>query len=218
MPAARKRPTQQRSRETVERIIDGATRVLTEGGYQQASTNRIAAEAGVSPGSVYQYFTDKDEIVAAVIGRVVDGFGESVSPALRLAASQPPAQATRTVLEAVLGHLEPRAKLLDAFVDRVPADHYPEAFAGLRRRVSDITFQLLAGHRDALRHQDLERMTWLAVTITQNLTVRYVLDQPPIARDDFLDDLTAIVLRLATPGAPGLGTATAAEPATAPEA
>lgn len=195
--ATRKSPTQARSRATVERIVDAATRVLTQDGYHRASTNRIAAEAGVSPGSLYQYFSSKDEIVAAVIGRVVEGFAESISPALRQAAGEAPPEATRTVLEAVLAHLEPRAALLDAFVDRVPAEAYEEALGQLRARVSDVLFHLLAAQRPHLRHDDLDRMTWMSLTVVQNLTVRFVIDHPPISRDDFLEDLTGILLGLA---------------------
>lgn len=193
---SRKSPRQARSRATVERIIDAATRVLADSGYHHASTNRIAAEAGVSPGSLYQYFSGKDEIVAAVIERVVEGFGNSVAPSLRQALTQPPRDATRTVLDGVLAHLEPRAALLDAFVDHVPAETYAGTLAGLRSRVGDVVFALLAAQQDHLRHDDLERMTWTALTVVQNLVVRYVLEQPPIARDDFLDDVTDLVMRI----------------------
>ena len=56
----------------VERIVSAGARVLEARGYQDASTNRIAREAGVSPGSLYQYFPDKDAIVAEIILRLID--------------------------------------------------------------------------------------------------------------------------------------------------
>lgn len=203
--AGRKAPTQARSRETVDRIVDAATRVLTADGYHRASTNRIAAEAGVSPGSLYQYFGNKDEIVSAVIDRVIDGFADSVAPALRQAAGEDPAAATRTVLDAVLAHLEPRAPLMNAFVDRVPAENYALAICTLRARVSDVVFHLLAAQHPGLGQVELERRAWFVVTLVQHLTVRYLLDDPPIEREAFLDDLSALVM------AAGLG-ATADSP------
>lgn len=154
----------------------------------------------MSPGSLYQYFGSKDEIVAAVIDRVAEGFAESISPALRQAAGEPPHDATRTVLESVLTHLEPRAALLDSFVDRVPAEAYEQALGQLRARISDVIYHLLAAQRDQLRHGDLERMTWMAVQMTQHLVVRYILDRPRITRDDFLDDLSGLLLGLAMRG------------------
>lgn len=56
----------------VERILSAAARVLEDSGYQDASTNRIAREAGISPGSLYQYYPDKDAIVAEIILRLID--------------------------------------------------------------------------------------------------------------------------------------------------
>jgi AcrR family transcriptional regulator len=58
-------PTQARSRATVEAILGGTARVLASRGYAKATTNHIAEAAGVSIGSFYQYFADKDAAVAA---------------------------------------------------------------------------------------------------------------------------------------------------------
>jgi AcrR family transcriptional regulator len=182
----------------VQRILDAATRVLEDVGYHGASTNRIAAEAGVSPGSVYQYFTDKDEIVATIIKRLIDDFAEGVAPALRHAATLDPATGVRTVLEAVLDVLERDAVLLRALVDRVPAADQEEALRPVRARISDFIYQTLA----TLNHsppQDLDRLTWTILELTQHLPVRYVLDRPPITRADFIEDLSQIVLNLAYP-------------------
>lgn len=59
-------PVQARSRETVEAILGGAARVLASHGYSGTTTNHIADAAGVSIGSLYQYFTDKDHVIAAL--------------------------------------------------------------------------------------------------------------------------------------------------------
>jgi AcrR family transcriptional regulator len=65
----RKRPQQARSRHTVERIVDAATRVFIEMGYSAATTNHIAAQAEVSVGSLYQFFPHKAALLEAVQGR-----------------------------------------------------------------------------------------------------------------------------------------------------
>jgi AcrR family transcriptional regulator len=66
--APRKPPSQNRSRATVEAILEAAAELLAAPG-RSASTNRIAARAGVSVGSLYQYFPGKDAIVAALFER-----------------------------------------------------------------------------------------------------------------------------------------------------
>ena len=58
----RKQPRQRRSVATVTAILDAAARILTETGYATASTNRIAERAGVSIGSLYEYFPGKEAV------------------------------------------------------------------------------------------------------------------------------------------------------------
>ena len=65
----RKAPRQARSAETVRVIVEGAARVLERGGLDGFSTNAVAVEAGVSVGSVYQYFPAKDALIGALIVR-----------------------------------------------------------------------------------------------------------------------------------------------------
>ena len=62
----RKSASQERSRLTVQAILDATARILVREGFDKASTNRIAEVAGVSIGSLYQYFPSKEAIVAAL--------------------------------------------------------------------------------------------------------------------------------------------------------
>ncbi|HEY8922879.1 MAG TPA: helix-turn-helix domain-containing protein [Polyangia bacterium] len=62
----RRRPRQQRAQQTVETVLQGAVRVLARDGLDAVTTNRIAEAAGVSIGSVYQYFPDKRAIFLAL--------------------------------------------------------------------------------------------------------------------------------------------------------
>ena len=65
----RKPPKQARSRETVRAIVEAAARVLEVDGLDGFSTNAVAERAGVSIGSLYQYFPRKEAIVRALIER-----------------------------------------------------------------------------------------------------------------------------------------------------
>ena len=69
---ARKSPSQERSRRTVERILDTAARIFHEQGYAGATTNDVADEAGVSVGSLYQYFPNKDALLVALTRRHIE--------------------------------------------------------------------------------------------------------------------------------------------------
>ncbi|WP_174186961.1 TetR/AcrR family transcriptional regulator [Nocardia barduliensis] len=68
----RRRPTQQRAKETRERILDTAARLFGECGIAETSTNRIAAEAGLSIGAVYRYFPDRTAIVDELLERLLE--------------------------------------------------------------------------------------------------------------------------------------------------
>ena len=68
----RKWPSQARSKATVEAILAAAARVFRRQGYAGSTTDRIAERAGVSVGSLYQYFPNKDAILVALAERHID--------------------------------------------------------------------------------------------------------------------------------------------------
>src|SRR5215469_493144 len=63
----RKLASQERSRATVDALLEATARILLKEGYDKASTNRIAEVAGVSIGSLYQYFPSKEALVSTAI-------------------------------------------------------------------------------------------------------------------------------------------------------
>lgn len=79
--APRRRPTQARSKQTVEAILEGAARVFRREGFE-ATTNRIAEEAGVGIGSVYEYFPNKQALLHALAERHVELAESRISAAL----------------------------------------------------------------------------------------------------------------------------------------
>jgi AcrR family transcriptional regulator len=93
---ARKVPAQARSQETVTVILEASARILESDGLRGFNTNAIAERAGVSVGSLYQYFPNKDAILLALIGSfeealhdavllaVQGGRGQELKPRLRL--------------------------------------------------------------------------------------------------------------------------------------
>src|SRR5215468_4646197 len=85
----RKTASQERSRLTVEALLEATARILTKEGYDRASTNRIADVAGVSIGSLYQYFPSKEALVAAVIDRHMQEMSQVARNALIKVAARP---------------------------------------------------------------------------------------------------------------------------------
>src|SRR2546423_5851957 len=79
----RRSPRQERSRETVEAILEGAAQVFERHGYAKGTTNRIAERAGVSIGSLYQYFPNKGAIVVELSRRHMAEVRGVARPALQ---------------------------------------------------------------------------------------------------------------------------------------
>src|SRR5262249_40590038 len=116
----RKHASQERSRATVDALIEATARILVREGFDRASTNRIADQAGVSVGSLYQYFPGKDALVAAVIDRHRDELSKVARGALAKASGQPIRQAIRTLVAAAI-----EAHRIDPRLHRVLAEQIP---------------------------------------------------------------------------------------------
>jgi len=78
----RKEGSQERSRATVDALVEATARILVREGFDKASTNRIAAVAGVSVGSLYQYFPSKDAILVALMEQSLTVFSQSMAEAI----------------------------------------------------------------------------------------------------------------------------------------
>lgn len=78
----RRLPSQQRSRQRVERILDAAGDLVAERGYEATTTSLIARRARVSPGSFYQFFADKRAAVKALSARNLAVFAERLDEVL----------------------------------------------------------------------------------------------------------------------------------------
>ena len=100
--APRKQAKQDRSRHTVEALLQATARVLSREGYDKASTNRIAEVAGVNIGSLYQYFPNKDALVAALIDRHIDELRSVMNQSMTTLLMNPAPVAARAVVEAYL--------------------------------------------------------------------------------------------------------------------
>lgn len=91
MTAQRRRPRQQRSQQTVDWVLEAAAQLFSEHGYAGTTTNKVAERAGVSVGSVYQYFPNKDALLAALAERHLHEAAAAVLAAIeRASAMQAP--------------------------------------------------------------------------------------------------------------------------------
>jgi AcrR family transcriptional regulator len=197
-PLPRKLPRQARSRETVGRILSAAARILIADGYAAASTNRIAAEAGVSPGSVYQYFPSKDAIVVATVERMTDEMAEGLVETMR-AANLGARGGIESVLGALLDTMERRRELVRVVVEQLPRLGGSAALSAFEQRVRDLATGYVAGLSQGAEQERTAASVWIGVQCVEQLSIRYVLDRPPIPREQFITELRRLITRYTAP-------------------
>src|SRR6202453_5089907 len=101
-PTDRRRPQQRRARQTVDAVLDAVARILKREGMKAVTTNRIAEVAGVSIGSVYQYFPDKRAIFVALHERHIQEIDRLVEAKLVENATSSLDALMRAVIEAMI--------------------------------------------------------------------------------------------------------------------
>jgi AcrR family transcriptional regulator len=108
---ARKAPGQARSKETVNVILEAGARILESEGLHGFNTNAVAAKAGVSVGSLYQYFPNKDAILLALINSFEDATQEAILQALQSGKGWPLKTSLKLFVRALVGMHYRRPKL-----------------------------------------------------------------------------------------------------------
>lgn len=96
----RKQPVQARSTATLAAIFEATIQVLLTHGHQKLTTTLVAARAGVSVGSLYQYYPNKHALLAAAVERHLEHIVESVEAACQQAMGLPLDAATRLLCDA----------------------------------------------------------------------------------------------------------------------
>jgi len=194
----RKHASQERSRATVEALIKATARVLVNEGFDKASTNRIAEVAGVSIGSLYQYFPGKDALVVAVIESHDREIMQLVHDALAQVVSQPvPIAVRRLVVAAIEAHqIDP--KLHRVLAEQIPRTANLENVEAFTRKTFELVRGYLEAHRDELRMTDLGLATYVCVTSIEALTHNAVLHRSEMLSDEargmLVDETTRLVV------------------------
>jgi AcrR family transcriptional regulator len=169
-PRRGKAPRQARSKATVDAIVEATGQVFERGGYRRTTAAKVAERAGVSVGSLYQYFPDKEAMIAAffdrrlaedielmqaVAARAVEASGDT-HPA------SPVALLRIAVEEMVALYRKDRALYVGVAEILPMAEQTPEVREGLERAVA-MTLVHLRMHPELARGRDPELLSLLFV-------------------------------------------------------
>ncbi|MFI2282584.1 TetR/AcrR family transcriptional regulator [Nocardia beijingensis] len=141
----RRRPAQARAKATREHILDTAARLFGERGIANTSTNRIAAEAGVSIGTVYRYFADRSVLVEELLERLLETVERRFTQRVFDISGKTMHQVAADILGVITEELVANAKLVRALVAGVQfySSGIPEFEPRLRLLVKVMLIQVL---------------------------------------------------------------------------
>jgi len=117
----RRIPRQARAAETVAAILEGAAQVLEAGGLAAFTTNAVAERAGVSIGTLYQYFANKNALLLALAQQEMEGTLAEVGRALRGESDPSMEGRVRAMVRAVINAFRGRARARKAVVQAILA-------------------------------------------------------------------------------------------------
>lgn len=199
----RKKPVQKRSRMMVDSIIEATGKVIAQEGLDAVTTNRVAEIAGISNGSLYQYFHDRNDLIEALLEKVSADTMKMFSQQLRTVESQDVDVRLMSKLALTMGLAFLRSN-----------DLYPELIRNWHRipvhRLFDPIEQyfLNAGRAYLLQHSErysakkLQTRLYVLINSTIFTMIRFLSEDNPLLKEadivDCLADTVALALEAET--------------------
>jgi len=179
----RREPKQLRSRAIVDAIVEAGRRILEAEGPGALTTNHIAERAGISIGSLYRYFPNKEAVVAAICDRETVRDAAEIRAAERWAIDELP---LREALAAIVDFQIERHQRLLALGTDVYRAHQSEFSLGSRLGAEQIVERiraLLQQHRHAVRVRDFDHAAFLIARGLSAIVRRALEEQPELLLD-----------------------------------
>ncbi|CAG4921066.1 TetR/AcrR family transcriptional regulator [Paraburkholderia saeva] len=184
---------------TVDALIEATARILVRDGFDKASTNRIAEKAGVSVGSLYQYFPSKEALVTAVIERHSQELMQVVRDALADAATLPMEQAVRVLVNAAIEAHRIDPELHRVLAEQIPRTGRPENTEVLSGETYALFRAYLEAHCEEFRAVDLGLAAFVCVTSIEALTHTAVVHHSESLSNEafevLIDEATRLIVR-----------------------
>jgi AcrR family transcriptional regulator len=191
-PNRRKSPTQERGQATVDAIVQAAARVLVKDGYDRASTNRIAEAAGVSIGSLYQYFSSKEALVAELIDRHMKRMLSVLqTTAVGLPLDVTVREAVEVVIRATFAAHRVNPRLHRVLIEQVPRMGELDRVDGFDLQALMVIEGFLQAHKRELRRHDVRMAGRVAMMAVRGVTLSTLIRGPSALEDEALVAETA---------------------------
>lgn len=184
-----KSPKQARAKATVDALVGATGQVFERRGFRKTTTALVAERAGVSVGSLYQYFPDKEALIRAFFDRRIQEDVELMQRVALRAADLRPVQLLRVVTEEMIALYRRDRALYASVAEILPlAEQTPEVRRGLEQAVA-MTTALLLANRDLLGDRDPDLVALVMVHSLRSALFRVVELRPDLLDHPSLTDI-----------------------------
>jgi AcrR family transcriptional regulator len=192
----RRRPRQARAQATVEAIVKATAHVLVAEGYDRASTNRIAHAAGVSIGSLYQYFPSKEALVAALVESHVERMCAALTQTLTEETPNDLASRARVLVRGMMAAYTVDPELHHVLCQEVPKVGELQRVYGFEQHLAEVCRGHLFSDCPCVRLTDVDRAVFLLVNAVPGV-IRASLQANPgtMGNEGLVEDLTDMIVR-----------------------
>ena len=173
----RRQPKQRRARQTMEAVLDAVIRIVQREGIGAVTTNRAAEVAGVSIGSVYQYFPDKQAIFIALHRRHIDQVDRIIQTTLVEHAAAPLDDLMRAMIDAMIEAHSSDPELYPLLATKVP--HRANGTSDFAVRLHGAFRLALASRTHELKQaSDLDRLAFVVANLVDSLSHAALFRRP----------------------------------------
>jgi AcrR family transcriptional regulator len=192
----RKHPLQERSRHTVDAIIQAAGQVLVTHGLAKSTTHVIAKRAGVSVGTLYQYFQNKESIFTELQRRCADDLFENIGKMLGTFLSIPLKEAIPLFVKEYITYILKDPDLWQALVEHrnhfLPEDERISRHQKLHSLLKKSFFQ----RKEPLQIEDFEISSFVLINVCESMTHSVLQEFPEYLKNGILEnELIALLSR-----------------------
>ncbi|MBN8561180.1 MAG: TetR family transcriptional regulator [Leptolyngbya sp. UWPOB_LEPTO1] len=188
----RKQPKQERSQVTVEAILSATAHILTENGYNQLTTNRVAERAGVSIGSLYQYFPNKEALIFALAEQHANEMVQLAKQHLEGLSDRTIPEVLRQIIKAALAAHAVNPKLHRVLHEQIP---HSEVMKRLdQAKIENLLQSFLAQRSDQLRPKNLELAVFMVERTIRALIYGAMIDHPELLKTGELEQELTLML------------------------
>ncbi len=186
----RHKPQQQRSQQMLQTILEATLDTVHRHGMEGTTTRHIAERAGISVGTLYHYFKDKEDVYAALQKSLTDDLVARIRAQIPELVQKDFGEMIRGVLTLFMDELERDGGKQLAFARHVMQRGFSQDMGRIEQVMLELSLVYTTHHPELARNRDLVRVTYILFnSVTFNL-IRFLDDPSPyVNREQLVDGL-----------------------------